>query len=90
MEGDGLPSGYITLAFSGAQKWAVLLCLLPRSPREEDKIRSGYITRAFYGGRKWAVLLPNDFVPGGPQVATSPIPSRGPVRGDYCYVTPAF
>ena len=67
------------------------------SPIEGDKITSGYIIPTFPGAQNWAVLLRNPYVLGGPQwngtkskVATSPLPSRGPDTGRYCYVTPAF
>ena len=70
IEGDKIRIGYITPAFSRAQKWAVLLrnpCVLGGSPIEGDEIRSGYITRAFSRARKWAVLLRNPCVLRGPQ-----------------------
>ena len=75
---------YATLAFSGV-------------PWRGDKIRSGYITPAFSGAHKWAEVLHNPCVLRGCQnraakseVATSPLPSRGPTSGQNCYVILAF
>ena len=61
-KGDNHRSGYITPAFSAAQKRAAL----PRKPyilgipNKGDKIRTGYVTRAIHGparGRDWHVTL---------------------------------
>ena len=45
-KGDKIRSGYITHAFSGAQKWAELLrnTGVLGVPNKGEKIRSGYIT----------------------------------------------
>ena len=64
-----------------------------------SKIRSGYLTLAFSGAQKRAEMLYHPCILGGPQrqaqgakseLATSPLPSRGPKRGRKCYVTPAL
>ena len=69
------------------------------TPSIRSKIRSGYVTLAFSGAQRRAEMLRNPYVLGGPQrqargakseVATSPLPSRGPKRGRKCYVHPAF
>ena len=65
--GDKTKSGYITPAFSRAQKWAELLrkpCVLggPGVPGIGDKIRSGYITLA----HKLAELLREPYILGDP------------------------
>ena len=128
-QGNKIKSGYLTPAFSGARKRAVLLrnhCILggpqrqargtkskkPASPlpsrgptklgkmlhhtchsrgsptpRAGNKIRSGCLTTAFSGAHKWAEMLRDPCILG---VVASPLPSRGPERGRYCYVTPAF
>ena len=79
---------YVTPAFSG----------IPNA-KLEDKTTSGYLTLAFSGAQKKAELLRNPYILGDPQrqargqkseLATSPLPSRGPKRGRNCYVTPAF
>ena len=79
---------YVTPAFSG----------IPNAKRGQ-RIRSGDLTLAFSGAQKKAELLRNPCILGDPQrqargqkseVATSPLPSRGPKRGRNCYVTPAF
>ena len=128
--GDKIRSGYITLAFSGAQKWAELLrnpCVLGGSeertkskeatsplpsrgpttgqncyvtlafsgvPRRGDKIRGGYITPCLLRGPTLGrIAMPPRRSQGSPheatksQVATSPVPSRGPTSGQNCYVT---
>ena len=88
---------YATPTFSGIpngergeqnQKW---------SPTKGNKIRSGYLSPAFSGAQKRAEMLRHACILGDPQhrgtyseVATSPLPSRGPKRGQKCYVTPAF
>ena len=61
---DKIRSGPIRTAFSGAQKWGVLLrnpCVTGQPPKR-GKIKSGYITLAFSGAKKWAVLLRNPCV----------------------------
>ena len=71
---------YVTPAFSGAQKRAEML----RHP-------------CILGAQKRAEMLRHPFTLGDPQqrgtkseVATSPLPSRGPKRGRKCYATLAF
>ena len=72
------------------QKW---------SPTKGNKISSGHPTPAFSGAQKRAEMLCHPCILGGPQhqawgaksdMATLPLPSRGPKRGRKCYVTPAF
>ena len=67
------------------------------SPTKGNKITSGYLTPAFSGAQKRAEMLRHPCILRDPQqrgtksqVATSPLPSRGPKRGRKCYVTPAF
>ena len=62
-----------------------------------NKIRSGCLTPAFSGAQKRAEMLRHPCILRRPQergrkseVATSPLPSRGPERGQQCYVTRAF
>ena len=77
------------------------LCIMrgPTTPSAGNKIRSGYLTPTFAGVQKRAEMLHHPCILGGPQrqargtksdVATSPLPSRGPKRGLKCYITPAF
>ena len=63
------------------------------SPTKGNKIRSGCLS----GAQKRVELLHHPCILGDPQhrgtkseVAASPLPSRGPKRGQKCYVTPAF
>ena len=77
-------NGYVTPSFLGV-------------PRKGDKIRIGYITPTFSGARKWAQGLRNPCVLGAPlqkgtklELATSPVPSRGPKKGRNCCTTPTF
>ena len=67
------------------------------SPTKGTKIRSGCLTLAFSGAQKRSKMLHHPCIPMGPQqrgpkseVAASPLPSRGPKRGQKCYITPAF
>ena len=67
------------------------------SPTKGTKIRSGYLTLAFSGAQKRSKMLHHPCIVMGPQqrgpkseVAASPLPSRGPKRGQKCYITPAF
>ena len=67
------------------------------SQTKGTKMRSGYLTRAFSGAQKRAEMLRHPCILGDRQqngtkveVATSPLPSRGPKRGRKCYATPAF
>ena len=64
-----------------------------------DKIRSGDLTPTFSGAHKGAELLRNPCTLGGSptpsagtksEVATSPLPPRGPRRAWNCDTTPAF
>ena len=88
-------SGFITRAFSGAQKRN---CYITRAfskvPSKEDKIRSGCITLAFSGARKRAEKRRNPDALRGPQnkgtksqVAASALPSRGPKTWWRCCIT---
>ena len=77
---------YVTPAFSG----------IPNAKHGEQN-RSGCLTPAFSGAKKRAEMLCHPCILGDPQhrgtkseVATSPLPSRGPKRGRKCYVIPAF
>ena len=79
---------YVTPAFSG----------IPNAKRG-NIIRSGYLSPAFSEAQKRAELLRNPCILGDPQcqargqkseVASSPLPSRGPKRGRNCHVAPAF
>ena len=101
--GEKIRSGYLTLAFSGAQKRAELLrnpCILGNPQRQRgQKIRSGYLTLAFSGAQKRAELLRNPCILGNPKrqargqnqkCLPHPRILRGPKRGRNCYVTPTF
>ena len=66
------------------------------SPTKRNK-RIGCLTPAFSGAQKRAEVLCHHCILGEPEqrgtkseVAASPLPSRGPKRGQNCYVTPAF
>ena len=59
-KGDKIRFGYLTLAFSGAQKRA--------DPQTKgDKIRSGYLTPAFLGAQKRAKMIHHSSILGDPQ-----------------------
>jgi hypothetical protein len=102
--GNKIRSGYLTHAFSGAQKRAEMLrhlCIMrgPTTPSAGNKIRSGYLTPTFSGAQKRAEMLHHPCILGGPQcqergtiseVAFWPVPSRGPERGQKCSVTCAL
>ena len=100
-KGDKIRSGYLTPAFSGADKWAEML----RHPYilGDPQNKGGH-------NQKW---VPHPCLLGGPQVGgnatssldtrgspkhrgtklevgTSPLPSRGPTSGRKCYVTPTY
>ena len=63
-----MKSGYITLAFSRAHKWAELLhdtCIL-EVPVKGEKISGGCINPALSPAKKWAELLHNPCILGGP------------------------
>ena len=80
-KGDKIRSGCLTPAFSGAQKRAQLLrhpCILG-CPKEVKNATSPLHSRG----------SPNKEGTKS-EVATSPLPSRGPKRGQKCYVTPTF
>ena len=101
--GDKIKSGYLTPAFSQAQRRAELLrnpafSGIPNAKRG-NIIRSGYLSPAFSEAQKRAELLRNPCILGDPQcqargqkseVASSPLHSWGPKRGRNCYVAPAF
>ena len=98
---DEIRSGYATHIFSGAQKRAELLrnpCNLGvANAKPRSKIRSGYLTLAFSGAQKRAEFLRNRCILREPQqrgrkseVAAPPLASRRPIRGQNCYVNPAF
>ena len=99
-KGDKIRSSCLTLAFSGAHKKAEMLCnpCILGDPRTKgDKIRSGCLTPAFPGAQKRAEMLRHPYIlrgspnkGGQSKVAASTLPSRGPKRGQKCYVTPAF
>ena len=70
------------------QKW---------SPAKGNKISIGCLTPTFSGAQKRAEMLCHPCILGDPQqrgtkskVVASPVPSRGPKRGQTCYATPAF
>ena len=59
-KGDKMRSGYLTPAFSGAQKRAEMLphpCILGDPETKGDKIRSGYHARSFLRAQKRAEML---------------------------------
>ena len=65
--------------------------------KPRSKIRSGYLTLAFSGAQKRAEFLRNRCILREPQqrgikseVAAPPLASRRPIRGQNCYVNPAF
>ena len=69
------------------------------TPSAGGKIRSGYLAPAFYGTQKRVQMLRHLCILGGRQrqargakseVATPPLPSRGPKEGQQCYATPTF
>ena len=69
--GEKIRNGYLTLAFSGAQKRAVLLrnstfSAVPNTKRSNE-ITSGYLTLAFYTAQKRAELLCDQCILGDPQ-----------------------
>ena len=69
--GSKIRSGYLTPAFSGAQKRAEMLChpafsAVPNAKCGE-KIRDGRLVPAFSGTHKWAESLCNPCILGGPQ-----------------------
>ena len=76
---------YATLAFSGVP-----------NPRRGDEIRRGSLTPAFSGARKRVEATRPPHSRGSAtkgtksEVATSPLPSRGPKRGWNGYATPTF
>ena len=69
-----------------------------RSPNTEgDKVRIVCLTLAFSGAHKWAEMLDHpcilqDYQQRGTksEVGTPSLPSRGPKRGQKCYITPPF
>ena len=68
--GDKIRSGCPTLAFSGAQKRAEMLChpcILGDPQTKGDKIRSGSLTPAFSGAHKWVEMLCHPCILGDPQ-----------------------
>ena len=67
-KGNKIRSGYLTLAFSGAHKWAEMLChpgILGDPQTKGDKIRSGYLTPAFSGAQKRVEMLRHPCILGG-------------------------
>ena len=63
-------SGYLTPAFSGAQKRAKMLrhpCILGGPQTKGDEIRIGCLTPAFSGAQKRAEMLRHPCILGGPQ-----------------------
>ena len=60
-KGDKIREGYLTPAFSGAQKRAEMLCNLCilGVPNKGDKIRKGYLTPAFSGVTSKSWHIPN-------------------------------
>ena len=135
--GGKIKRGYLTLACSGAEKKAEMLChpCILRGPQRQargaksevaastlpfgrpkrgrkcyatlhsrgsptpsagTKITSGCLTPACSRAQKKAEMLHQPCILGGPQhqargakpeLASSPLPSRGPKRGQKCYVT---
>ena len=90
--GDKIRSGYLTPAYSGYVTLASSIISI-----RGDKFRNGYLTPTLPGAQKRAHLLRKPLhSPGSPEegtkseVATSPLPSRGHIRGRNCYVTPAY
>ena len=99
--GEKIRSGCLTPAFSRARKRAKMLChpcILGGPQTKGDQIRSGYLTPAFAGAEEGGSAMsplhsrrsPTPSAGRKSEVATSPLPSRGPKRGRKCYVTPAF
>ena len=69
-KGDEIRSGCLTLAFSGAQKRAEMLChpcILGDPQTKGDKIGSGCLTSAFSGAQKRAEMLRLPCILGDPQ-----------------------
>ena len=69
-KGDKIRSGYLTLAFLGAQKRAETLhhpCILWDPQTKGDKIRIGCLSHAFSGAQKWAEMLHHPCILGDPQ-----------------------
>ena len=68
----------------------------PGSPKGGDKIRSGYIHPAFSWAKVGGIAMQPLFPRGIPkmgtksEVASSPLPFRGPKVDWNCYVTPVF
>ena len=88
-KGDETKNSRITRTFSTAHKWAEWL----RNPgvgggTTKDKMGNGCITCTFSGAQKWAEWLHHPCVLGAPlekgtksEMATLPLPSRGPTSG---------
>ena len=86
-KGKIIKSGYLTTAFSGAQRRPEMLrhaCILGM-PKAGNKNRIGYLTLAFMGAQTRPKMLCSPCILGVPQqkgakseVAASPLPSRGP------------
>ena len=68
-QGDKIRTCYITLAFSGAQDWAELLCdpYVLGGPQTKGQIKPGYITPTYSGAQDWADVLRQPGVLGGPE-----------------------
>ena len=64
--------------------------------KHEEKITCGYLTLAFWGAQKRAEVLRNPGILPIPsaqrkwELATARLTSRGPERGQNCYVTTTF
>ena len=76
-KGNEIRSGYITPAFRGGRKRAVMLHQ-PAFSRVDNAKRGEQ-------NQKWSTTKGTKS-----EVAASPLPSRGPKGGRRCYVTPAF
>ena len=67
---DKVKSGYLTPAFSGAEKrrncYVTPAFSGAPNARSGDKIRSGYLTLAFSGAKKRAALIHDPCIPGVP------------------------
>ena len=96
-KGDEVSIGYLTSAFSGAQKGADVLCnpcVVGHTQTKGDEMGIGYLGPAFLGAHKRAEVLCNPWILGipkqtrrKPELVASPVPPRGPKRGPTCYVT---
>ena len=99
--GDEIGTSCLTPAFSGAEKREELLrnpCILKGPQRQARGHNQKWLPqRCLLGGPKEGGIATQAVRSlGSPtkgtksELATSPLPSRGPKRGQNCYATPAF